>query len=251
LAFFLSIAPTWRATRRPSRARPVGAPLRRRRARAPTPRPARRDGIAPAVGAGRPLSSPERRGGGPARAVRRGPSRARNYSPPASAHRMRRAHPSHPSSRSPVASRGYARARRVSGRPGRHAGPRETSAPASSTDSERALQGPIRGVRTPSVTRETTPGGGSGRGSPPRDATRERSRPPCRPPASRAEALGAPPRDALIAITNLGQSTDAGPPVKRVGQSPRLDRASSVDFIANANAKESCEVRCLPIVLGR
>ena len=103
----------------------MGAPLRRRRARAPTPRPARRDGIAPAVGAGRPLSSPERRGGGPARAVRRGPSRARNYSPPASAHRMRRAHPSHPSSRSPVASRGYARARRVSGRPGRHAGPKE------------------------------------------------------------------------------------------------------------------------------
>ena len=143
MAFFLSIAPTSRATRRPSRVRPVGAPRRLGRARAPTPRPVRRDGFGRAVGAGRPLSSLERRGRGPAREVRRGPSRARNSPLPASA---RRRHPSRPSSRSPVASRGYARARRVSGRLGPHAGPPVTSAPASSTDSRKGTAGADSGL---------------------------------------------------------------------------------------------------------
>ena len=71
--------------------------------------------------------------------------------------------------------------------------------------------------------RETTPGAGSSRGPPPRDTTRERSRLPCRTTASRAEALVAPPRDALKALaisqTNLGRSRSMpAPPVKRVGR---------------------------------
>ena len=161
-------------------------------------RPGRRDGIGPAP-SGRP----------PVRNVGLGVPRARSaevrhereiirrpHRPTGGDARIRPAHrPSHRSHRAAtpvrVESRGGRGGTRVFGRPQLQ---RRRPTRKGHCRSQSGCQNALRDTPAP---RETTPGAGSSRGTPPHDATCERSRPPCRPPASPAEALGAPPRDAL------------------------------------------------------